>query len=91
MAGHLESAGSLVQKSGAKKGSVVSDLGQALSTIGLYASLAVRLVPRGAPDVGDSPEAPGVARHLYELEKCTGRGECLDYCPAPEALVQYAA
>jgi putative SOS response-associated peptidase YedK len=24
-------------------------------------------------------------------EKCTGCGECLDYCPAPGALVQYAA
>jgi ferredoxin len=23
--------------------------------------------------------------------KCTGCGECLDYCPVPEALVQYAA
>ena len=32
-------------------------------------------------------------RHLYEVmpEKCTGCGECLDYCPAPGALVQYAA
>jgi MinD superfamily P-loop ATPase len=29
-------------------------------------------------------------RHLYEImpEKCTGCGECLDYCPAPGALVQ---
>ena len=27
-------------------------------------------------------------RHLYEAiaEKCTGCGECLDYCPAPGAL-----
>jgi NAD-dependent dihydropyrimidine dehydrogenase PreA subunit len=27
-------------------------------------------------------------RHLYEviMEKCTGCGECLDYCPAPGAL-----
>ena len=26
-------------------------------------------------------------RHLYEVipEKCTGCGECLDYCPAPGA------
>ena len=32
-------------------------------------------------------------RHLYEVmpEKCTGCGDCLDYCPAPGALVQYAA
>jgi len=32
-------------------------------------------------------------RHLYEVipEKCTGYGECLDYCPAPGALVEYAA
>jgi ferredoxin len=22
-------------------------------------------------------------------EKCTGCGECLEYCPAPGALVQY--
>ena len=31
-------------------------------------------------------------RHLYEVqpEKCIGCGECLDYCPAPGALVQYA-
>jgi ferredoxin len=32
-------------------------------------------------------------QHRYEIqpEKCTGCGECLDYCPAPGALVQYAA
>ena len=32
-------------------------------------------------------------RHLYEVQemKCTGCGDCLDYCPAPGALVQYAA
>jgi Fe-S-cluster-containing hydrogenase component 2 len=32
-------------------------------------------------------------RHLYEVqpEKCTGCGECLDYCPAPGALLQYGA
>ena len=32
-------------------------------------------------------------RHLYEVqpEKCTGCGDCLDYCPAPGALVAYAA
>src|SRR5262249_53189464 len=32
-------------------------------------------------------------RPLYEVipEKCTGCGECLDYCPAPGALVQLAA
>jgi len=31
-------------------------------------------------------------RHLYEVQppKCTGCGECLEYCPAPGALVQYA-
>ena len=30
-------------------------------------------------------------RHLYEVQemKCTGCGECLEYCPAPGALVQY--
>jgi formate hydrogenlyase subunit 6/NADH:ubiquinone oxidoreductase subunit I len=30
-------------------------------------------------------------RHLYEVhaEKCTGSGECLEYCPAPGALVEY--
>ena len=32
-------------------------------------------------------------RHLYEVQeiKCTGCGDCLDYCPAPGALVQYEA
>ena len=32
-------------------------------------------------------------RHLYEVQeiKCTGCGECLEYCPAPGALVQYEA
>jgi NAD-dependent dihydropyrimidine dehydrogenase PreA subunit len=31
-------------------------------------------------------------RHLYEVQpaKCTGCGECLGYCPAPGALVEYA-
>ena len=30
-------------------------------------------------------------RHLYEVhaEKCTGCEECLEYCPAPGALVHY--
>ena len=30
-------------------------------------------------------------RHLYEVQpaRCTGCGECLEYCPAPGALVQY--
>jgi ferredoxin len=32
-------------------------------------------------------------RHLYEVQagKCTGCGECLEYCPAPAALVPYEA
>ena len=32
-------------------------------------------------------------RHLYEVQpaKCTGCGECLGYCPAPGALVEYEA
>jgi ferredoxin len=32
-------------------------------------------------------------RHFYEIqpEKCTGCGECLPYCPAPGALVEYVA
>ena len=32
-------------------------------------------------------------RHLYEVQpaKCTGCAECLDYCPAPGALVEYAS
>ena len=32
-------------------------------------------------------------RHLYEVQdaKCTGCGDCLDYCPAPGALVTYDA
>ncbi len=31
------------------------------------------------------------ARHLYEVhpEKCTGAADCLAYCPAPGALVEY--
>jgi NAD-dependent dihydropyrimidine dehydrogenase PreA subunit len=30
-------------------------------------------------------------RHLYAVwpEHCTGCGDCLEYCPAPGALVQY--
>ena len=32
-------------------------------------------------------------RHLYEVlaMKCTGCAECLEYCPAPGALVEDAA
>jgi formate hydrogenlyase subunit 6/NADH:ubiquinone oxidoreductase subunit I len=32
-------------------------------------------------------------KHLYEVhsKKCTGCGECIEYCPAPGALVQYEA
>ena len=30
-------------------------------------------------------------RHMYDVqaEKCTGCGDCIGYCPAPDALVQY--
>ena len=42
------------------------------------------------PSTGMTAESPTQQMiEKIEIEKCTGCGECLEYCPAPGALVQY--
>jgi ferredoxin len=54
-----------------------------------HASPRPRQRAKGRPEKTELPDP----RQINEImpEKCTGCGECLDYCPAPGALRQLEA